>query len=258
MARDDASRWSDSPAYVWAGSETRGIERIDAPPLDLMRGIDRQKASTLANVERHAKGVAAHDMLLWGSRGMGKSALVRSVVADVQERAIGDIALIQLSAERIDGLPALFRDLAQIERRFLVYVDDLGFVPGSMEGPRRLRSLLEGGIEARPDNVRLAVTSNYRAILSREMDAGEQRHARDRADDELALADRFGLVLGFHACSQDDYLAIVAGYAERYGLDWSESDAIEWAAQRGARSGRTAWQYITEIAGRAGKALANP
>ena len=154
----------------------------------------------------------------------------------------------------------LARIAAALERRFVVFIDDLGFAPGDAMGPRHLRSWLDGGVEARPGNVRLAVTSNRRAILHRE--ASEQESAslgplspRDAIDDPLALADRFGLSLGFHACSQDEYLAIVRGYAEDCGLAWDEAEALEWSKRRGARSGRVAWHFITELAGRAGQAL---
>ena len=137
-----------------------------------------------------------------------------------------------------------------------MFIDDLGFAEGDTHGPRHLRSWLEGGVEARPDNVRLAVTSNRRAIVAR--DAGEQDdplNPRDTVDDRLALSDRFGLALGFHACSQNEYLAIVAGYAAEHGLAWDEGQALEWAKRRGARSGRVAWHYVTELAGRAGKRI---
>jgi predicted AAA+ superfamily ATPase len=199
-------------------------------------------------------------MLLWGARGMGKSALVRAAVLAAQDEEPGRIALVQVATDAVASLSALFGALGPLERRFAVYIDDLGFAPGDAMGPRHLRSWLDGGVEARPGNVRLAVTSNRRAILHRE--ASEQDteghgplHPRDALDDQLALADRFGLSLGFHACSQDEYLAIVRGYAEEYGLEWSEAEALEWAKRRGARSGRVAWHFITELAGRAGQAL---
>jgi predicted AAA+ superfamily ATPase len=150
----------------------------------------------------------------------------------------------------------LFAVLSQVQRRFLVFIDDLGFEDGDGAGPRVLRSWLEGGIEARPGNVRLAVTSNRRAIVPRH--ASEQNdpiNPRDAVDDRLALADRFGLSIGFHNCSQDDYLDIVAGYAEAHGLTFEPGDALEWAHRRGARSGRVAWHYVTELAGRAGLAI---
>jgi hypothetical protein len=143
-----------------------------------------------------------------------------------------------------------------MDRNYLIFIDDLGYSPDDPDGPRHLRSWLEGGIEARPANVRLAVTSNRRAILPR--DASEQDdplNPRDAVDDKLALADRFGLSLGFHNCNQDDYLAIIAGYAKAHGLAWEEREALEWAKRRGTRSGRTAWQFVTELAGKSGKRL---
>ena len=246
--------WLTAPAYVWDGA-AREVDRIEAPSLDLLRGIDRQKALTAENVNRLAKGLPAHDMLLWGARGMGKSALVRACVRHAQEMG-GAIALVQVTTDALPTLTRLFARLAQVDRNFLVYVDDLGFAEGDAAGPRHLRSWLDGGVEARPANVRIAVTSNRRAILPRH--ASEQDdpiNPRDAVDDQLALADRFGLALGFHACSQDDYLQILRGYAAEYGLPLDEAEALEWSKRRGARSGRTAWHFITELAGREGKRL---
>jgi predicted AAA+ superfamily ATPase len=251
-----ATDWLAYPAYLWAGGTARPIVRVEAPPLDLLKGIDRQKQTVRENVARLAAGSAAHDMLLWGARGMGKSALVRAAVRAAQDEAPGRLALVQAGTDSLDCLPALFAELGAVDRNFLVYIDDLGFAEGDTDGPRHLRSWLEGGIEARPANVRLAVTSNRRAILPREMsEQNDPINPRDAVDDRLALADRFGLALGFHACSQDEYLAIVRGYAEEHGLDWEEADALEWAKRRGARSGRVAWHYVVELAGRAGKRL---
>ncbi len=205
---------------------------------------------------RHASGHAAHDMLLWGARGMGKSALVRAATVAAQAEAPERLALVQIAPDALDTLARLFVVLHPIERRFLVYIDDLGFEDGDSAGPRRLRSWLEGGVEARPGNVRIAVTSNRRAIVPRHLsEQDDPINPRDAVDDRLALADRFGLSVGFHNCSQDDYLAIVAGYAAANGLSWDEGDALEWAKRRGARSGRVGWQFVTELAGRAGKAL---
>lgn len=248
--------WAAAPAYVWTASGPRSVARIEAPALDLLRGIDRQKQAAVANMLRHAQGAAAHDMLLWGARGTGKSALVRSAVKAADAAFPGRIALVQVAADAVEHLSALFNELGGQDRRFLVFIDDLGFAPGDALGPRHLRSWLDGGVEARPDNVRLGVTSNRRAIVARE--AGEQDdpiNPRDTVDDQLALADRFGLSLGFHALTQDDYLAILHGYAEEHGLALDPHDALEWSKRRGARSGRVAWHYITELAGRAGKAL---
>jgi uncharacterized protein len=248
--------WLAHPAYVWDGDGARTVERIHAPALTLLQGIDAQKATVTANVERLAAGHAAHDMLLWGSRGMGKSALLRASVAAAQEAHPGDIALVQVAQDAMAGIARLFATLSRLDRRFLVYIDDLGFEDGDGNGPRLLRSWLEGGVEARPGNVRLAVTSNRRAIVSRHLsEQDDPINPRDVIDDRLALADRFGLSVGFHNCSQDDYLAIIAGYAANYGLSWDEGDALEWSRRRGQRSGRVAWQYVTELAGRAGKAI---
>ena len=248
--------WLSYPAYVWDGHVARGVPTLVAPALDLMRGIDAQKAAVVGNVGRLAARAAAHDMLLWGARGMGKSALLRASVAAAQVDQPGSLALVHAVPDV--GLAALFTALGREPRSFLVFIDDLGFEAGDASGARRLRSWLEGGVEARPDNVRLAVTSNRRAIVERH--ASEQDpfnrdgpiNPRDAVDDKLALADRFGLSIGFHNCSQDDYLAIITGYAEHHGLAWTEAEALEWSKRRGARSGRVAWQFVNELAGRAG------
>ncbi len=248
--------WLTSPAYVWTQTGVRAVAHFTAPSLHLLRGIDGQKSTVAGTVARFAANHAAHDMLLWGARGMGKSALVRSSVADLQLRGDAGIALVQIASDGLPGLPSLFSSLSGIDRRFLVYIDDLGFEEGDDNGPRTLRSWLEGGVEARPDNVRLAVTSNRRAIVPRSMrEQDDPINPRDVVDDRLALADRFGLSIGFHACSQDDYLDIIAGYASANDLPWDEGDALEWSRRRGARSGRIAWHYVTELAGRLGKPL---
>ncbi len=251
---DDVS-WQDAPAYVWNGASARPVTQIEAPALTLLRGIDRQKQVVTANIARLAEGAAAHDMLLWGARGMGKSALLRAAIADAQNSG-GQIALVQIATDAVPSLPALFAQLSGIKRNFLIFIDDLGFAEGDDATPRHLRSWLDGGVEARPTNVRLAVTTNRRAILPRQ--ASEQDdpiNPRDAVDDNLALADRFGLALGFHNASQDDYLDMLRGYAAEYGLELDESEALEWAKRRGARSGRIAWHFITELAGRVGKQL---
>jgi uncharacterized protein len=248
--------WHTHPAYLWHGDGARPIRRIDAPRLDLLIGIDRQKSTVVMNVLRLAAGHAAHDMLLWGARGMGKSALIRSSIAFAQIEHGGSIALVQIAHEALPRVSDLFARLGAVDRRFLVFIDDLGFEEDDSTGPRLLRSWLEGGIEARPANVRLAVTSNRRAIVARHLaEQDDPINPRDAVDDRLALSDRFGLSIGFHNCSQDDYLAIVGGYAANFGLEWDEHDALEWSKRRGARSGRVAWQYIVELAGRAGKAI---
>jgi len=239
------------PAYVWRGGVLQPARGFAPLPLDMLIGVDRQKASLIANLRHLADGHAAQDVLLWGARGTGKSALVKSAVADVQ-RTGGDIALVEVT--ELDGLPTLFAALTQVDRAFVVFVDDLGFdVPAEA---RALRSMLEGGAEPRPANVRLLVTANRRHLAPR--DIAEQESAinpRDSADDHLALSDRFGLSLGFHALDQEGYLAIVAAYAATHDLEFEPGEAIGWAARRGSRSGRVAWQYIVDLAGRAGKAL---
>lgn len=239
------------PAYAWRGGALVPVRGFAPLPLDRLLGIDRQKAALLANLRHLAAGRAAQDVLLWGARGTGKSALVKSAVATVQAEG-GDIALVAVAD--LAGLPDLFATLAPVGRAFLLFIDDLGFdIPAEA---RTLRSMLEGGAEPRPANVRLAVTANRRHLAPR--DIAEQESAinpRDSVDDHLALADRFGLSLGFHALDQDGYVAIVAGYADAYDLDFDPAEAIAWATRRGSRSGRVAWQYVVDLAGRAGRAL---
>lgn len=248
--------WTAAPAYVWDQNGARAVTSLVAPPLDLLLGVAAQKALVTSNVARLAAGHAAHDMLLWGARGTGKSALLRASVIAAQQQDPTALALVQIAPTAFPALPRLFAALGAESRRFVVFIDDLGFADGDSEGPRALRSWLEGGVDARPANVRLAVTANRRAIVPRH--AAEQDdpiNPRDAVDDKLALADRFGLSIGFHACSQDDYLAIVGGYCAHLGLAWEPGEALEWAKRRGARSGRVAWQFVTELAGRTGQSL---
>jgi len=209
------------------------------------------RLALIENLRRLAAGAAAQDVLLWGARGTGKSSLIKAAVGAVQAEG-GAIALVEVAA--LDTLPQLFARLASVPRAFALFLDDLG-VEAPAEG-RILRSLLEGGAEARPANVRLLVTANRRHLMPRDIE--EQSSAinpRDSIDDQLALADRFGLSLGFHALDQDGYCAIVAGYAARYDLPFDAAEAINWATRRGSRSGRVAWQYVTEVAGRLGRSL---
>jgi len=239
------------PAYLWRGGSLVAARAFAPLPLEALIGVDRQKDALLVNLRRHAAGLAAHDVLLWGARGTGKSALAKAVVGAVRDAGT-PLALVE--ATGVDDLPSLFALLAGVRRRFALFLDDLAFADAG-EG-RALRSLLEGGAEARPANVRLLVTSNRRHLLPRDIE--EQSSAinpRDTADDQLALADRFGLSLGFHVLDQDGYLAIVRGYAARHDLPFDPADAIGWATRRGSRSGRVAWQYVVELAGREGRAL---
>lgn len=242
-------------AFFCNADGARTIDPFNPIDIDLLTGIDPQKARLLDNTSRHARGHAAHDVLLWGSRGMGKSALAKSVVRAWQRQG-EDMALVEVPSDHLETLPALFELLAPAKRRFILFIDDIGFAEGSGE-PRMLRSMLEGGASERPANVRLYVTSNRRHIVPRQMsEQDDPVNPRDAVDDQLALSDRFGLRLGFHAASQDDYLAIIARYAEAHGLTFERDDALLWAKQRGSRSGRVAWQYIVELAGRAGTPLA--
>lgn len=243
-------------AYVWRDHGLAEARAFAPLPLDLLTGIDAQKTALVDNARRLAKGAAAHDVLLWGARGAGKSALVKATVGHLRDEG-HDIALIEIAGEKIADLPRLFALIADLPRAFVLFLDDLGFddVAGG-QGPRLLRSMLEGGAEARPANARLHVTANRRHIVSRDLrEQDSPINPRDVVDDKLALADRFGLSLGFHVCDQDSYVAMVAGYAAKFGLDFEPLDAIAWATQRGSRSGRVAWQYVVELAGRAGKSV---
>ena len=247
--------WQGDPAYRWDGQAARPVPGPDALPLETLRGVDEQKRAALENLTRLAKGAAAHDMLLWGARGMGKSALVRACIAALDAEQPGRIALVQLAPGSLAGFPDLIEQLARQERAFLLFIDDLGFGSDGRADMLALRSLLDGGILPRPRHVRIAVTSNRRAIVRREEAEAGALHQRDERDDALALADRFGLTLAFHPCDRDTYLTILRGYTEPAGLAFDEEEAMAFAIQRGNRSGRTALQFATELAGRAGKRL---
>lgn len=239
---------ADAPAYRWDGAALTPAD-FRPLPLDLLTGIDDAKAVLVENGRRHAAGHAAHDALIWGARGSGKSALAKAAVG-----ATEGLVLVELAASDLATLPALFAQLAKWDRRVIVFIDDLGF--DDVQAARVLRSVLDGGASARPANVRIYVTSNRRHIVKRDM--AEQESAinpRDAADDALALADRFGLSLGFHVADQPTYLAMVRGYATAYDLPFDPADAIRFATQRGSRSGRVAWHYVVELAGRAGRGL---
>lgn len=239
------------PAYLWVGDRLHALPAFAPLALEMLVGIDRQRDAVAGTVRRLAAGHAAHDVLLWGARGTGKSALVKAAVGAVQGEG-GDVALVELGQQGTDGLPALFDAIRAVPRGFVVFIDDLGF-----EAPheaRAMRSMLEGGAQARPANARLFVTSNRRNLLPRQHD-DTAINPRDAADDALALADRFGLSLGFHVVDQAGYLAIVANYAALHGLDFDAADAIAWATARGSRSGRVARHYVEELAGCAGRAL---
>lgn len=245
----------NSPAYTWDGKVVHAVDAFAPVDFDLLSGIDAQKGAVLENSRRHAAGHAAHDILLWGARGTGKSAVVSSVVGHLQKGG-ADIALMQCAINELDSLPTLFTHLRATDRPFILFLDDLGFDDQGGGDARALRSLLQGGTAARPANVRLYVTSNRRHIVPRHLsEQDDPVNPRDVIDDKMALADRFGLSLGFHAMDQDAYVAIVRGYADQMGLGFDPLEAIRWATQRGSRSGRVAWQYVVELAGRNGRRL---
>jgi uncharacterized protein len=238
-----------APAYVWGERGLAAASSFAPLPITQLTGIDVQRGAVLENSRRLAAGHAAHDILLWGARGSGKSALVKSCVAALQDEG-AKIALIECAPDRLSELPKLFAAIADWPRAAIIFIDDLAF-EGQDQSTRLLRSVLEGGANARPAQARIYVTSNRRHIVARDM--AEQAGAinpRDSADDSLALADRFGLSLGFHVCDQETYLAMIAVYAKTYGFAYETADALTWAAQRGARSGRVAWHYAVECAGR--------
>jgi predicted AAA+ superfamily ATPase len=241
-------------AYVWDGKAIGAVQAFAPVDYDLLSGIDAQKGALLENSRRHAAGHAAHDVLLWGARGTGKSATVAAVVGKLQGEG-ADIALVQATGDSIVTLPTLFALLAASKRPFILFLDDLGFDDSGADA-RTLRSLLQGGASARPANVRLYVTSNRRHIVPRSLsEQDDPINKRDVVDDKMALSDRFGLSLGFHNIDQEAYVAIVRGYADSLGLTFDPIEAIQWATQRGSRSGRVAWQYVVELAGRAGQAV---
>ncbi len=243
------------PAYRWDGHVLAPIEGFAPIDYTLLTGIDAQKAACLDNTRRLALGHAAHDILLWGARGTGKSATVAACVGAVQWEGL-PLALIEVATDDLRSLANLFALLRATTRPIVLYIDDLGFDGDFGADARALRSLLQGGAASRGSNVRLYATSNRRHIVPRSMsEQDDPINPRDVIDDRLALSDRFGLSLGFHALDQDAYVSIVRGYADRFGLAFEPKDAIQWATQRGSRSGRVAWQYIVELAGRAGRSL---
>ena len=247
------TNWLAAPAYMWEGERARPVPVLDALPLSGLHGIEAQKVALRDLCGRLASGAAAHDALLWGARGMGKSALVRACVADVQKES-NALALVQLAPGTLPTFPALIAELAAQPRAFLLFIDDLGFGVDGRAEMLALRSLLDGGVAPRPPHIRIVVTANRRSIVERE-DTSAALHERDERDDALALADRFGLTLGFHPADKDTYLAILASYTAPLGLGFDAEEAMAYAIQRGNRSGRTALQFATELAGRAGLRL---
>ncbi len=246
---------SAHPAYRWDGRALSVIEGFAPIDYALLTGIDAQKAACLENTRRLAAGHAAHDILLWGARGTGKSATVAACVGAVQKEGL-PLALVEVATDDLRSLAALFDLLRATTRPTILYIDDLGFDGDFGADARALRSLLQGGASSRGSHVRLYATSNRRHIVPRAMsEQDDPINPRDVVDDRMALSDRFGLSLGFHAMDQETYVATVAHYAALYGLALEPAAAIQWATQRGSRSGRVAWQYIVELAGRAGRTL---
>jgi uncharacterized protein len=248
-------------AFVWhlgdAGLEP--VKRVNRVELSLLKSIDQVRDILMENTERFAQGMPANNALLWGARGMGKSSLVKAAHGEVSKRANGKLKLIEIHREDIESLPRLMAVIrAHPQMRFIVFCDDLSF-DADDTSYKSLKAALEGGIEGRPQNMVLYATSNRRHLLPREMMENERSTAinpHEAVQEKISLSDRFGLWLGFHNCSQDDYLAMVRGYADHYKLRIAPgeltSKAIEWAATRGSRSGRVAWQFIQDLAGRMG------
>jgi uncharacterized protein len=239
------------------------VARVNRVELTLLRGIDRVRDLLVENTERFARGLPANNALLWGARGMGKSSLVKAAHAAInrQEGVEGRLKLVEIHREDIEGLPALMILLREAPFRFIVFCDDLSFDAGDASY-KSLKAALEGGVEGRPANVLFYATSNRRHLLPRDMMENERGSAinpGEAVEEKVSLSDRFGLWLGFHHCSQDDYLAMVMGYAQFYRLDAPAEElhaqALEWATTRGSRSGRTAWQFTQDLAGRLGKPL---
>jgi hypothetical protein len=249
--------------FVWHanGERLEPVQKISRVPLELLCGIDHVRDLLLENTRRFAQGLPANNTLLWGARGMGKSSLVKAVHAAINDHTPGQLALIEIHREDIDSLPALMGLLRESSRQCLLFCDDLSF-DAADTSYKSLKAVLEGGIEGRPDSVLFYATSNRRHLMPREMVDNERSTAinpSEAVEEKVSLSDRFGLWLGFHACSQQEYLDMVAGYVAHFGLPAAESiwrpEAIEWSATRGARSGRVAWQYIQDLAGRLGRRL---
>ncbi len=262
-------------AFVWhaAGRRLSPVPRVNRVEIALLRGIDRVRDMLTDNTARFANGFPANNALLWGARGMGKSSLVKAVHAEINRSRSGNTAphaeidrgrsgnarplkLIEIHREDIETLPELMALLRADPHRFVVFCDDLSF-DADDTSYKSLKAVLEGGIEGRPDNVIFYATSNRRHLLPRDMMENERSTAinpGEAVEEKVSLSDRFGLWLGFHKCSQDEYLDMVYAYVEHLGLKADRqtirAEALEWSTTRGARSGRTAWQYIQDLAGR--------
>lgn len=246
-------------AFVWEAERAslRPVKSVAAIDFDLLVGIDHVRDILLGNTERFAAGKPANNALLWGARGMGKSSLVKAIHRKLNRAQPGSLILIEIHREDIESLPHLLTILAaEPDRRCLLYCDDLSFDVGE-SSYKSLKAVLEGGLEGRPSNVLFYATSNRRHLMPRDMIENERStaiHPGEAVEEKVSLSDRFGLWLGFHPCSQEDYLAMVNGYCRDLGIEIDAEelrrDALEWATTRGARSGRVAWQYVQDLAGR--------
>ena len=262
-AAPEAPAIASADAFIWRAETGRlePVDKVNRIPLDLLKGIDRQTDTLLANTERFAGGLPANNALLWGARGTGKSSLVKAVHAEINHASGGALALVEIHREDIPSLPRLLAMLRGVERRCLLFCDDLSF-DAHDDSYKSLKAVLEGGVEGRPENVLFYATSNRRHLMARDMIENERStaiHTSEAVEEKVSLSDRFGLWLGFHNCDQKTYFAIIEGYARRFGLDGAsidlQAEANEWAVTRGARSGRVAWQFIQDLAGRLGKPI---
>ncbi|MBT4932801.1 MAG: ATP-binding protein [Rhodospirillaceae bacterium] len=250
-------------AFVWhtEGAALQPIKNVNRVEFDLLKGITHQSDILLDNTLNFANGLPANNALLWGARGTGKSSLVKAVHARANEQASPALALVEIHREDIPSLPQLLSLLSGSERRCLIFCDDLSF-DGEDSSYKSLKAVLEGGIEGRPENVIFYATSNRRHLMPRDMIENERSTAINPAEaveEKVSLSDRFGLWLGFHNCDQQTYFDIIDGYVEYFGLkidaDELRAQAVEWTVTRGARSGRTAWQFIQHLAGQLGKKI---
>ena len=263
-----APDYASADAFVWHpdGRRLAPVARVNRVDMSLLKGIDRVRDVLVENTERFAKGLPANNALLWGARGMGKSSLVKASHAAVNAARArggrsGPLKLIEIHREDIESLPELMALIRGSDYRFIVFCDDLSF-DGDDTSYKSLKAVLEGGVEGRPDNVIFYATSNRRHLMSRDMMENERSTAinpGETVEEKVSLSDRFGLWLGFHRCSQDEFLAMVESYVKHYRIPVDSGDlrreALEWATTRGSRSGRVAWQFIQDLAGRLGVAL---
>ena len=258
-----AAALNDGDAFIWHadGRRLEVVAEVNRVDLDLLRGIDRQRDQLLDNTRRFANGLPANNALLWGARGTGKSSIVKAVHAAVNGETGGTLALVEIHREDIPSLPALLSHLRKSGRPCILFCDDLSF-DGQDSAYKSLKAVLEGGIEGRPANVIFYATSNRRHLMPRDMIENERSTAispSEAVEEKVSLSDRFGLWLGFHACDQETYFAIIEGYAGRYGLEIGREElrsrAREWTVTRGSRSGRVAWQFVQDLAGQLGKRL---